>query len=541
MHKFNSIEETDNEFKIPPRTSLFWGAISQWCSMGVSIILGLIVTPIIIHKLGKESYGLWGLVASFVGFYGLFDFGLRSATSRFLGNAIGAKNLQQFNKVASTGKCLLWAVSILIIICSLIIIEPLKNLLLIPEQYAVQFRLLVILSAARMSVTIVMSIYGGALRASEDFILLSCFQITSVISRSLIGVIVVLMGKGVVGLAIVNVVIGGFYELIIFLRCRIRFPQLRATLSGFDKATARTLAGFGSATFIVTIAAIVRSKLDIMLVTRFGGLSQAGLYAVALSAFRYSSTSILTVAGITWPRLNKLQGTGNQRELKAFFRRVSHITAACTSLLTGLLIGLAPLLFRLWVGREYEESVIVFQILIGGFFLDFATNPGIGSLYATAHHRYFAAQTTVEAIFSFTLAFILGSKFGMKGVALGIAIPIIIIKLTIQPWYVTRNLSIGLKPYWFRVIGMASLTTIVLALGLLPVEYTMAQYGWWTLPLIMTVVLCIAGTILWLLVLDKIDRIYIVSRIKQASNKMAYLRGRICFFHNKNLKNKDAN
>lgn len=540
MKNSNSEDITSQLFKIPPQMNLLWGAMSRWLALGISMVLGIFVIPIIIRTLGNESYGLWGIVASFVGFYGLFNLGLRSAVSRFLGNAIGAKDIKQFNRVASTGKCLLVAASLLVIIAALMIMEPARSILRIPEEYTRQFQLLVILTAAGVAISMMMAIYGGALLASEDFLMLSYISIGSIVIRSVGGLAVVLAGKGVVGLAVVNLVATGLEQLIIFLRCRIRLPQLKASFFGFETAVARALIGFGAVSFVVTIAALLRSKLDVMLVTRFGGLPQAGLYAVALTGFRYFFRTLTAVFGVTWPRLNKLQGAGNQAELQAFFLRASHITVAFASLLSGLLIGLAPLLIRLWIGDGYDQSATVLRILIAGYFLDFATNPGIGSLYATARHRYFAAQTTIEAIASLVLAYLLGVKFGMNGVALGIVIPITVIKLTVQPWYVARNLSIDLWGYWFRVIGMSTLATVVLAGGLVPVEYSLGRWGWWTSPLIITAMLVVTGAILWQIVLDKKDRAHIVSLIKHAANQLVCLGDRVSVFLGVSSESKDG-
>ena len=520
MAYFDPEKQTDTEFIIPRRISLYWGTISQWISMVVSIGLGLAVTPIIIRRLGNESYGLWGLVASFVGFYGLFDFGLSQAVSRFLGNAIGARDIKEFNRVASTGRCLLCTASLLVIIFALVMIKPAQSILRIPEEYASEFHLLVILTAASMAVSMVTAIYGGALHASEDFVPLSCIQIAGNIIRSLGGLWAVLAGKGVVGLAAVALASTILQQFVVFLRCRKRLPQMRSNFGGFNPAMARTLGGFGGATFVVMIAEIVRSRLDVMLVTRFGGLGQAGLYAIALTAFRYYNRATGALVVVVWPRLNRLQGKGDLAELQKFFKKASHIMAGCTSLLAGLFIGLAPWLIRLWVGDGYEESAIVVRILIGGYFLDIATNPGIGSLYATARHKYFAIQTTVEAVASFTLAFILGSKFGMNGVALGIVIPIIIVKLTIQPWYVARNLSISLREYWFRVILMATLAMGILAGGLASVSYNFDRWGLGMTSLITISSILICGAILWQLVLDKMDRAHIIFQIERVINRL---------------------
>jgi len=287
---------------------------------------------------------------------------------------------------------------------------------------------------------------------------------------------------------------------------------------------ARALIGFGIATYVVIIAEILRSRLDVILVTRFSGLAQAGIYSVALTPFRFASSAILSMSGIAWFRLNLLQGKGDRNEFQTFFLRASHVTAACASLIAGLFIGLAPLLFRFWIGKGYDQSAVVLQILLAGYLLDYATNPGVGSLFATAKHKYFAVQTTIEGMASFTLAFILGAKYGMKGVAFGIVIPIILIKLTIQPWYVTHNVGIALHSYWFRVIGMTALSSGLLTVGLLPIDYCTSRWGWWTFPLIIMVAVTISGVILWRFLLDRKDRIWFMFNLKKMVGKVISLR-----------------
>lgn len=532
MTYFDSEKQNRIEFKIPPRVSLSLGAVSRWVEMGIAILLGLIVTPIIIKTLGNEYYGLWGLVGSFVGFYGLFDFGLSQAISRFLGNSIGAKDIREFNRVASTGKCLLCAASFLVIISALVLMKPAQSILKIPEVYASEFYLLVILSAASIAASMTMAVYGGALRASEDFVFMSGIQLCANLIRSLGGLWAVLAGKGVVGLAVVAMVSTVLQQIFIFWRCRKRLPQMRTGFLKFDTATAHSVIGFGGAAFVAIVAEIIRSKLDVILVTRFGGLGQAGLYAVALIVFSYFLRALGAVFGVTWPRLNRLQGIGDLGALQEFFKRASRITAACASLCAGTVIGLAPWLIRLWVGDGYEDSAMVVRILIGGYFLDIATDSAIGSLYATGRHRYFAAQTAIEAVVSFTLAYVLGRKYGMIGVAIGIVIPISIVKLTIQPWYVARNLLISLREYWIRVILMGTLAMSVLAGGLAFLSYPVVRRGYyaeWSVAVLATIV---SAAVLWRCVLKNTDRAVIVSRIKGLSCGIILLRDRIFTFLN---------
>jgi O-antigen/teichoic acid export membrane protein len=518
MNKLNYGNSLSTEFKISPGASLFWGALSRWFGLGVSVLMGLLVTPIIIRTLGKDLYGLWGVVASFSGFYGLFDFGLSSAASRFLGNAIGAKDLAQFNRVVSTGNILLRAAAFLVVIFAIALIVPAQSLLHIPDSYTTQFRLLIILSVASIAISMMMAIYGGALLASEDFIVLSGIRIVAAICRSIGGLVAVLAGKGVVGLVAVNVIMTVIEQFITFLRFQKRFPQAKSSFSGFDIATARNLIGFGTAVNIVFIAELVRSKSDVMLVTRFGGLGQAGLYAVAITVFGYFFTALAAVFSVTAPRLNKLHGMGVLAEFNTFFQRASHLTSACASLLAGFLIGLAPLLIRLWLGRGYEESATVLQILVGGYFLEFSMQPGVASIYATGRQRYYAFQGVIEAAASFTCAYILGAKFGMKGVAAGIVIPIIVIRSIAQPWFVARNLSISLNDYWFRTVGAATSAMLVLAGGLALISDIWR--GWLVLS-IAVLATGLAVIMLWLLVLNGDDRTYSITIMRRVLNRLS--------------------
>ena len=57
---------------------------SSWVGLGVTIAVGILLSPYIIHHLGDEAYGIWVLVFSLTGYYGLFDLGIRSSIIRFV-------------------------------------------------------------------------------------------------------------------------------------------------------------------------------------------------------------------------------------------------------------------------------------------------------------------------------------------------------------------------------------------------------------------------------------------------------------------------
>src|SRR5450755_4611490 len=57
---------------------------SSWFSLGVNIVVGIFLSPLILHRLGNTAYGAWVLAFSVTGYYGLFDLGIRSSVIRYV-------------------------------------------------------------------------------------------------------------------------------------------------------------------------------------------------------------------------------------------------------------------------------------------------------------------------------------------------------------------------------------------------------------------------------------------------------------------------
>ena len=100
---------------------LVTGSILGTVSFVLRIGISLYMTPFMIRSFGGELYGLWMLVASFTGFYGLFDFGLATAVKRFLSRALGQKDYEEANKVFNASLIVFFGIGVFSLIFTLII------------------------------------------------------------------------------------------------------------------------------------------------------------------------------------------------------------------------------------------------------------------------------------------------------------------------------------------------------------------------------------------------------------------------------------
>src|SRR5215475_16164160 len=66
------------------RIEILKNVSSSWFSLGVNILVGIFLSPFILHRLGDTAYGIWILIFSITGYYGLFDLGIRSSVVRYV-------------------------------------------------------------------------------------------------------------------------------------------------------------------------------------------------------------------------------------------------------------------------------------------------------------------------------------------------------------------------------------------------------------------------------------------------------------------------
>src|SRR5690606_20228247 len=91
------------------------GALLTYLKIGVTNIVGLILTPYIIRTLGDSEYGLYILVGSIIAYLGLMNLGINNATVRYVAKYKALKDKESEGIFLSTTMWLYLIISILII------------------------------------------------------------------------------------------------------------------------------------------------------------------------------------------------------------------------------------------------------------------------------------------------------------------------------------------------------------------------------------------------------------------------------------------
>lgn len=96
----------------PPRDRpLLGGVIWNLLGRGLPLGVALVLTPILVHQLGLERWGLFTLALAMVGVFGIFDFGVGLALTRALAERMGTGRMQDAPQLVAAAMLALFCVS----------------------------------------------------------------------------------------------------------------------------------------------------------------------------------------------------------------------------------------------------------------------------------------------------------------------------------------------------------------------------------------------------------------------------------------------
>src|SRR5450432_3898301 len=75
---------------------------SNWVALATNVLVGIFLSPFILHRLGDAAFGIWVLIFSITGYYGLFDLGIRSSVVRYISKFTAVENREGLAKFFNT-------------------------------------------------------------------------------------------------------------------------------------------------------------------------------------------------------------------------------------------------------------------------------------------------------------------------------------------------------------------------------------------------------------------------------------------------------
>lgn len=451
---------------------------ATWLGLLVNGVVGFLLSPFVLHRLGDEAFSLWILMFALTGYYGLLDLGIRSSIVKYTAKFIANNDEDQLRRVLSTSLGFYLLVAIAVLLATVIGVVYLPLLLKIPARLIAPARMLFLLAGVGTALTFPLSVFAAVLEGLQKFAWLQLSHIGITLIRAALTVVALTSGRGLLTIGTITVSTN-LLAYLVFTWMALRVLPVRLSTRQIEWSSFRKMLSYGIFAFVILVAEKLRFQSDAMVIGVFLSTTAVTSFVVALKLVEYSSYVVRSMSQIITPMSSQFEASGDLVRLQRTFVAGNRACAFIIFPLCVTLIILGKSIIECWVGVKYIASYPILLLLIVPRSMFLAQSASSRILLGMGKHRVLGWVLLVEGGANLVLSLLLVRRFGLIGVALGTAIPMICTSLFFLPQHLCALLKVPLGAFLSRAYRLPLILCAPLgfALWLLNYEFPAHQYG----------------------------------------------------------------
>jgi O-antigen/teichoic acid export membrane protein len=419
---------------------------SNWAGYAITVVIGFFLSPFVVHRLGQTGYGVWTLIVSLTGYFGVLDLGLRQSVGRFISRHVAQQDSASVNRTLSTAFTMLAAAGFLAIAASIAAALNFDRFHVEP-QYRDAARTALLIAGFNIGIALPCSVLSTVLAALERYDLMNAIAVLGVVTRAVLVIVALRSGYGLVTLALITLAVGLIEYSVTAFSAKRLYPPLRLSLGRLDSATGKELFGFGIYRFIWIIANQLIFYTDTVVIGLFINAAAITSYAIAGTLVNYGRTLVSMASDVYYPVTAKLDSNNDLDGLRKVYLFGTNV-----ALIIGLPVCLGFLFFgrqfiTLWMGAEYAGSALFLTVLTIAQFTSVTQYTAAQVLVGMAKHKLLAQVAIAEGVANLVLSVVLIQRIGLVGVAWGTVIPHLVTTGIVVPLYTARILKLPMSTY----------------------------------------------------------------------------------------------
>jgi len=421
---------------------------SNWSNLVLGVVVSFFVSPIIVHRLGNEHYGIWTLIQSVTGYFGLLDFGLNTAIVRYISMYRARNEFQKANEVYCTAYIFFTIISTVIIFLSLVISIFFKDLFHIQSFNRSYLFLVFIVVGIGLAFGTLFSPLLATLRAQQEHLMINIIYNSSLLITNVLIVILLLNGYNILMLAVISILSLFLQELCMYIIIRKKYGYLQFHLSDSSKTMLKQICGYSVYSFIISISLRLLFYTDSIVIGSFINVSEITFYAIPSQIVDHIEKFLWAMISVFIPIISSHDAVGNDEKNKKLYILGTKYTMILAVPIIFVLLTNGPNFITLWMGVEYGiRSAWVFRILLIGYGFGFSQLIAHGILKGISKHKVYSYILLGEAIANLLLSIALAPSYGIEGVAIGTTLPLLIVSIIIVPAYICHVLDLRIIQY----------------------------------------------------------------------------------------------
>jgi O-antigen/teichoic acid export membrane protein len=449
--------------------NLVTGTATRYLLLAVNVCLGVFLMPFTVRHLGTTEYGLWMLAASMTAYFQLLDLGYGSGLVRHVSAADARGDVALVNRLLSTFAIVYAGLGLMAGagIAALAIWGLPRFPRLQPSQIP-EARFVLGVIGVRVAVGFPMTVFGAAATSRQRFALNNLVATVATVLSGALTFALLTLGYRVRAVVAASTAVSLASYVAYAWTARRAFPELRLRASAFSRSLVRQVTAFSMYVFVIDIAIQIGFNLDNVVIGAAIGTSAVAVFAVALRLADFQRQVCNQFNGLMFPIVVRFNATDDPHAIDRLRAMMIDGTRIALTLVFGITVCLmtfaSPLISR-WMGPEFEASVLPLQVLAVTGIVLVGQGPLGNILFGTGRHRLVAFVSLGEALANLVLSVLLVGRYGILGVAIGTAVPVIVANLFILLPAACRQVQLSVRDFLRTVAAAPSVCAVIAAVA----------------------------------------------------------------------------
>lgn len=445
------------------RTRRFLGGLRYgYVTLIAPPLVGLWLTPFILHTLGQRDYGLWLVAAQVMAYLTLLDLGIVALVPRETAYLTGRKGGE--NLAAALPALLSRTIVIILAQLPIVVVAAAASLLLLPAGWEpVKWPLAIVLVV--FVAAFPLRIFQAVLQGLQELRFLGRVQLLSWTASTVVLVVLLYSGARLYSLAASTAIVqlaplaaAGLY---LWRRHAFALPK-RLALGDRGKARAQVASSLWVS--LSQIAGLLLNGTDLVIIAAFFGPAAVVPYACTGKLITVLANQPQLLTSVAAPALSEIKASGDRESL---FRVSSTLTLAsmvASGAVFAVILAVNAGFVRWWVGAEQWGGMTLTVLFLLNMLARHLNSTVAYTLFCFGYERRTSAVALADGAAAIGLALVLVRLMGPAGALAGLLASALLVALPVNLATLVRETGGGVAAFLSIVARWAWRFAVVVAL-----------------------------------------------------------------------------
>jgi len=430
-------------------------------------LVAFVMRPWLIGWLGTSTFGVWLIISSLTGYFGLADLGVRPAVVHFIAKNDARGDIGEVNRYVNTAFAAFGLCGGVIRLAAGIFAWLLPDMFDLPAGTVGDARLALLLVGGDLAVGLPWNAYSAVVVGKRRYDILNRINLVVLVVRNGAIVLFLSQGGGIVALALVNLA-ATLLEMALKAGAAFRLePRLRFRPGLANREAARDLLRYGLMAVVVTLSLQLVWVTDAMVIGWLITVPAVTTFSNGAVLPSYIRQLLAAAGRVIEPAAGALDAQDDRAALGRIMRGGARTMIALAAPMLVYLLVFGEHFLHQWLGPQgVEESALVMAVLALGVAAPIASYPFVAVMYGANQVRALAGLSLLEGLANLGISIALARPLGILGVAIGTAAPAAVIHMVLLPRVVLRRYGLPWGDFmlhaWARPLIAAGLTWLLL-------------------------------------------------------------------------------